>query len=94
MFSSASDLIRFRDGSDKRAATNFVQISKVVLRIPRNVYTSVRSKKVPAVHGNSKFTETEKGEAVEEENQEGAHHFHGHKGDYSQRIRPGKPNST
>jgi hypothetical protein len=46
-----------------------------------------------AVQGKSKLTETKKDEPDEEQSEERAHNFLLHSGDYSQRIRPGRPNS-
>jgi hypothetical protein len=44
------------------------------------------------VHRKFKITETEKGETGEEQSQQHVYHILWHRGDCSQRIRPGRPN--
>jgi hypothetical protein len=65
IWSRISGLMRFRDGSGKGRASDFVQISLKCDGDPGK-----DRRKAWAVHGKSKLTETEKGETGEEQFQE------------------------
>jgi hypothetical protein len=72
--------MRFRDGSVKETALNFVQISEKVRQRPWQCLDKRTGNKPWAVLGKSKLTETKKkkkkkGATGEEQNQEYDHHF-------------------
>jgi hypothetical protein len=86
--------MRFRDGSDKATASNYVQISKKNWdEDPGNNYVIIWGRIAWAVHVKSNLIETGKGEINEEQSQEHVHHFLWYQADWSLIILPGSPKS-
>jgi hypothetical protein len=95
--SLVSGLMRFRHGSNKRAALHFVYISENMRRRPFKWLDKRSGKKAWTVHGCLNGVlgsgQTENGETGQEQNEEHAHYFRRRQGDFSQRIRHGRPKS-
>jgi hypothetical protein len=79
IWSCVSVLMRYRDGSDKGTASNFVQVSEKVRRRPWEWLDKRLGKTVWDVYrclnGMLGLGQTEKGEAGEGQSQEHAHYF-------------------
>jgi hypothetical protein len=74
IWSRVSGLMRFRHGSDKWTASNFVRISGKMRRRPWHWIDKRWGNKACALQGESILAETKKGETGEEQIQEHAHH--------------------